>query len=292
MSKITRQFGKMFGGLGDSGFFGKFGSKRAGSPIYTKDIPTIQQLPAFDDGLQEAVNDSNKAPFMEDFNSLFYVMSYMQKYLFQEGIPEWNTDEIYFIGSIVKNAGTSQLFMSKTDNNSGNALPSTTSSSAWKILRDLGDDSMSEVFGYLASDVTIHNATPITIPFTLEYCRRGAIDFSSTDFDPTTYEFIAPTSGMYHISAAAAWNYYPGFQRILYCYINGVVEVESIIGSDNFSYNNRVNNTVSYSRFLNAGDRVQFGAYCSDVNPAGLRGNNVPCYYTYFTIAQLTKRLV
>lgn len=138
MAKITRKLLKLFGESGSSDYFGKFGSAAAGSAVKTKDIDTIQSLSAWLTGLSAAVNASNRAPFMEDFNSLFYVLAYEQAYALQEGIPEYDSGTYYYIGSIVKKTGTLELYASRVDDNVGNALPSQVTDANWLYLGDLG----------------------------------------------------------------------------------------------------------------------------------------------------------
>lgn len=125
-----RQFGKD----GASGNFGQFGSVRAGSPINTKSIDLIQALSAWLTGWQSAVVDSNKAPFLEDMNSMMFVIVYQLFYILQEGIAEWNTDTTYFIGSMVRKTGTNEIYSSLTNDNAGNALPVQTDSINWKFV--------------------------------------------------------------------------------------------------------------------------------------------------------------
>lgn len=139
MARLTRERLRLFGETGVASYFGKFGSKAAGSPVNTKDIATIQSLSAWQGGLQEAcvlAADGSKAPFLEDINAMQYVNSYQQSYIFQEGIPEWEANVTYYKGSIVKRitSGTSEidLYISLTDNNINNALPAqSTSNTNW-----------------------------------------------------------------------------------------------------------------------------------------------------------------
>lgn len=121
---ITRKNQKQFGKDGDTTYFGQFGSETAGFPLKTKNVETIQALSAFSTGWQDAVVSSNKAPFLEDMNSIMYVTIYQLCYLFQEGIPEWNADTTYFIGSMCRKESTGQIWISRIDDNLGNALPS------------------------------------------------------------------------------------------------------------------------------------------------------------------------
>lgn len=134
MSKISRQLLKLFGLNGSSDNFGQFGSKVAGSPLTTKDVPTIQALDAWLNGLQNAVVSANKAPYLQDMNALFYVAFYQAAYGLQEGIPEWDANTTYYVGSIAKKSGTSELYMSNVDGNTGNALPTRTDNFNWKYV--------------------------------------------------------------------------------------------------------------------------------------------------------------
>lgn len=70
-----------------------FGTMKNPDPDYSKDPETLQGT-NWPQGWQNAIA-ADDAPFMEDMNSLFYVLSYMVKYLYQHGIPEWNNKETY-----------------------------------------------------------------------------------------------------------------------------------------------------------------------------------------------------
>jgi hypothetical protein len=157
MAKITREAQVVFGGDGSSDNFAKFGSQAAGAPIKTKNIATIQSLAAWGDGLQEAVWPVNKAPFLEDLNSLFFVHSRQVAYILQEGMAEWNADTSYYIGSIVKKTGTGEFYRSLTDDNLGNALPMVAGDNAnWAWQNPSGPGSgldADTVDGFHASDV-------------------------------------------------------------------------------------------------------------------------------------------
>jgi len=137
MAKITRKLLKVFGLSGASDNFAKFGSEVAGAPIKTKDIELIQSLSAWDNGLQDAVVAANKAPYIEDINALIHVLAYQSAYTLQEGIAEWNTDSVYYIGSVVKKTGTTELYASLTDDNTGNALGAQLTNTNWQYLGTL-----------------------------------------------------------------------------------------------------------------------------------------------------------
>lgn len=70
-----------------------FGTMKNPDPDYSKDPETLQGA-NWPQGWQNAIA-ADDAPFMEDMNSLFYVLSYMIKYLYQHGIPEWSSKETY-----------------------------------------------------------------------------------------------------------------------------------------------------------------------------------------------------
>lgn len=134
MPRKPRIFLTPFGEGGVVDDFAQFGSQRAAAPLKTKDILNIQGLAAWSTGWKNAINNANKAPFLEDMNALFLVIAYMQTYQFQEGIPEWDPNTEYFIGSIVKKPETDELYSSFVDSNTGNTLPNQISDANWRFL--------------------------------------------------------------------------------------------------------------------------------------------------------------
>lgn len=130
MAKILRKTFVQFGSGGPTSSFGQFGSKTAGFPQTTKDPAVIQQLTAWVDGWQNAVVTANKAPYLEDMNGWCFVMSYMTAYLFQQGIPEWDSATTYYINSVVQ-ANNGQWFNSLQDNNLNNPPPVGASNAFW-----------------------------------------------------------------------------------------------------------------------------------------------------------------
>ena len=160
MAKITRATLKQFGSTGTTGYFGKFGSQAAGAPVTTKDVATIQSLTAWLNGFQDALTLNTKAPYLEDMNSLFYVMAYMQAYSLQEGIAEYDAGTTYFIGSIVKKTGTFELYGSIVNTNVGNALPSAVSDSKWQYLGNVGDVVRTQ------NGVFVNRGDPAAVDFT------------------------------------------------------------------------------------------------------------------------------
>lgn len=136
MAKIARKNFKLFGTDGDSNDFTEFGSTVAGSTVRTKNIDTIQALPAWTTGWPLALVAANHAPIMEDMNALCYVFAYMLANLFQDGVPAWDAGTTYYTGSIVRRDGSSDMYASTQDDNVGNAVPTTkASNSFWSYIR-------------------------------------------------------------------------------------------------------------------------------------------------------------
>ncbi len=144
MARLTRKTLTQFAGSAVAAALGigKFGSAAAASPIFSTDPTVIQGLAAWLAGWSGAVLGSSKFPALEDMNAVAFVHSYMQAYVFQEGIPEWDAGTTYYVNGIVKGPGTMQLFGSLTNANTNNALPVAPNSNAdWKFLIDLGGTS-------------------------------------------------------------------------------------------------------------------------------------------------------
>ncbi len=123
MTKIQRTTQKIFGSNAPADDIAALGSFKTGTPIYTDNIATLQNE-TFEEGYSAALV-ANEAPFMEEQNSIPYVLSKQLAYNFQEGIPEYDTGTTYYIGSIIKtldNDNTPVLYYSLIDNNTNNPL--------------------------------------------------------------------------------------------------------------------------------------------------------------------------
>lgn len=81
-----------------------FGSKKAGSANWSADPDSIQSA-HYLNGWNDAVVN-NQAPCMDDMNAVQYLMSYMIKYLYQTGIPEWLSTEEYYQYALVQYNGS------------------------------------------------------------------------------------------------------------------------------------------------------------------------------------------
>lgn len=142
MAKLPRVFYKRFGADGPTDDFAIFGSQTEGDPEKTKGIAEIQSLDPWLTGWKNAINAANRAPYLEDMNGFCLVDAYMTAYMFQEGVPEWDGNTEYHIGSIVKKAGTDQLYSSLIDDNAGNALPNQVDNANWRFCPFLLDNTV------------------------------------------------------------------------------------------------------------------------------------------------------
>lgn len=122
MEKIQRTTQKIFGSNAPADDIAALGSFKTGTPVYTDNIETLQNE-AYEQGYGAAII-ANEAPFMEEQNSIPYILSKQLAYLYQEGIAEYDTETTYFIGSWVKGIINDKriIYESLTDNNLGNPL--------------------------------------------------------------------------------------------------------------------------------------------------------------------------
>lgn len=106
----------------------EFGSYAASSPAtYSGSTITpaiVQTLANYLSGWFGAVVGSN-SPAIEDMNAICYLYAYQLSYLFQLGIPEWDSGTAYYAGSICQD-GNGNVYVSLTNANLNNALSSTT----------------------------------------------------------------------------------------------------------------------------------------------------------------------
>ena len=127
MPKITRKQQKVFAASASNN--GVFGSLQANDPAYSQDPDVIQSRTAYTNGWNDATYSAEKLPPLEEFQSLQYLFSRQIAYIMQEGIPEWNTNDTYYKGSLVKSIqqdGSFILYASLVDNNQGNLVTDTT----------------------------------------------------------------------------------------------------------------------------------------------------------------------
>lgn len=120
MPKITRATQQIFGENAPNTQITAFGTAKTENPVYTTN-PADLQTAASKLGWDAAI-ESDKAPFEEDTNGLFYLLTRQLAYLYQQGIPEWDANTVYYENSqcSVVQDGVLVIKRSLTDNNSGN----------------------------------------------------------------------------------------------------------------------------------------------------------------------------
>jgi len=132
MSKLTVALQKIFGGaLTPSGNIAQPGSTVGGTPVYSNDPATLQALAAWVNGYAaQLINAPGglSSPVLEELNAILFVLTYQIAYLKQAGVAEWDPTVVYYTGSWAQD-GAGNVYLSKTDNNVGNAL---TDMNNWK----------------------------------------------------------------------------------------------------------------------------------------------------------------
>lgn len=129
MVKIQRTTQKIFGGTASPNDIAVLGSFKTGTPVYTDNVSALQNS-AYEKGYGAALV-ANEAPFLEEQNSIPYILSTQLAYLFQQGIPEWDEGTTYYINSFVQLGGV--IFKSLQDDNTGNEPVQ--GSEYWEILQ-------------------------------------------------------------------------------------------------------------------------------------------------------------
>jgi hypothetical protein len=107
MAIINRENVHVFAGKSnDPSDFGVIGSFAEGNGRVANTAPPpteqVAGTQAFFEGLKKIVEDGNRLPTMEEFNSLFYAFTLWLKYLYQNGVPEWSAGEEYATGSMAR----------------------------------------------------------------------------------------------------------------------------------------------------------------------------------------------
>lgn len=136
MPKLDRVTQKVFANQAGSLEVTAFGTAKDQAPVYTKDLAQIQNT-NFLNGWQSAVL-SDKSPWEEDMNALFFAVTTQLAYLFQQGIPEYDAGTTYYIGSLAKvtnNQGYVTVYKSLTNDNTGNAV---TNDAYWRVFQSDG----------------------------------------------------------------------------------------------------------------------------------------------------------
>lgn len=149
MAEIERKAQKVFaGGVSPSGNIAVYGSKLAGSVNYSSDIDAIQSENWLT-GLFGAISP-DKAPYVQDLNAIFYVLSKQLAYIFQAGVPEWNSQTEYFANkSIVRY--NKKLYIAISNNT--NINPESEGNTSWKNFLSWGD-----IVGDITQQTDLKNA--------------------------------------------------------------------------------------------------------------------------------------
>ena len=148
---VNRKYQKIFGKNAATEDIGVVGSKNEGTAQNSKDVETIQSLSNWETGLRAQVNSSD-APYLQDQNAIFYVITSQLAYLFQSGIAEWNSQTEYIANrSVVLRSGKVYVALA----NSTNVEPEVTSgwASYWKSL----DVSWGGILGSLKNQTDLFN---------------------------------------------------------------------------------------------------------------------------------------
>ncbi len=130
MTNLSRTTAKIFGETasttGNDPEIGQFGSAKAGTYLGTKDVATIQSLPAWSNGWIDAVTPTHQFPTLPERTAVDYVQSYQNAYLMQKGVAEWDSGTTYYTGDFAKGVGEGKLYVSLVDNNLNHTVSDTT----------------------------------------------------------------------------------------------------------------------------------------------------------------------
>lgn len=129
MARLSRKTQKIFASNTTSDQITAFGTAKTSQPVYTNDVSTIQTN-TYTQGWTPSLM-SDLAPYLQDSNALWYVITSQMAYVYQEGIPEYDANTTYYTGSIVKSITNNEvnLYTSLTNDNIGNSL---TDGTYWK----------------------------------------------------------------------------------------------------------------------------------------------------------------
>ena len=127
---LDRKYQKIFGGsLTPTGNISVYGTKKEGNVSYSDNLDVIQS----NNWLLGMIGGTSqdKAPYLQDLNGIFYTITKQLAYIFQAGIPEWESQTEYFANkSFVSYGG--DIYVA-TQNNT-NEQPSA-NSSYWQTLK-------------------------------------------------------------------------------------------------------------------------------------------------------------
>ena len=119
MAKLDRKDVKIFAENSNSTLITEFRTEdeTEGTASYSRD-PDIIQNANYSQGWVDNTNNLNTKIYGEDLNAVSYVISYLLKYLYENGIAEWKSSTTYYEHSICK--VNDVLYISLQDDNTGN----------------------------------------------------------------------------------------------------------------------------------------------------------------------------
>lgn len=103
MAKINRATQKIFGSNANSTAITQFGTAKNAEPTYITDgnVEDIQANPSFLTGWANSL-EQDLAPFMQDSNALWYMITSQVAYIMQQGMPEYDAQTEYPAGALCK----------------------------------------------------------------------------------------------------------------------------------------------------------------------------------------------
>lgn len=253
MAKITRQTYFPFAAGAPTDDVEAFGSTAVGSPDYTKDIPTIQTPAAWNTGWRAALL-SGLAPTLQDQNAVHYVHGQMLGYILQQGVAEWDSGTTYFVGTLVTNPGTGDVYVSIQNNNLNNAISNLTNNAWWEYK----NTSVSKDCRY--------NTTAAPVIGT----SYGTVTFGTREYDQYTLfngtVFTAPIPGIYSVTynlllSTVTLSTTQGFFAQVLQNGSTLVQQEFKNGNGGSSVNYILNGRVDIGMSIN--DTIEVQAKCS-----------------------------
>ena len=197
MAKITRKTQKIFADSATTNEITTFGTAQAVTPNHSRDLDDIQNA-NYLGGWATAV-EADKAPYEEDTNGLFYLVTKQLAYLFQAGVAEWDSGTTYYTNDFCRVGRV--VYGSLQDNNTGK--DPTSEPTYWKAVMD-GDWTLTNTSVSTATaigDYTIDISS--TIPndgYAYECIFRGNISRTDTSDNNTSYYVYVDTKYWFYDS--------------------------------------------------------------------------------------------
>ena len=103
MAKLDRKDVKIFAEDCDNTLVAEFRTEDEvlGTASYSRDPDMIQNA-NYSQGWVEDTDNLNTKIYGEDLNAVNYVLSYLLKYLYENGIAEWKSTTTYYTNSITR----------------------------------------------------------------------------------------------------------------------------------------------------------------------------------------------